>query len=170
MQETPYLKDHEHLIDRLKRVPFLNSFDEKHLKEILNLSKLRKYEPGEMIIPEGVYDSWVYVIISGGVKIVKKEKEIGKLEQVGDIFGELSVIDGEARSASVFATVKTTCLAMDASFLNRLKPEDQNAFYLLFYRLLSEILAVRLRTTNEELARTKEKLELIEMFVEKKWY
>lgn len=170
MQETPYLRDQEHLIEKLKTIPFLRSFDEKQLKEILNSSKIRKYEPGEIVITEGLYDSWIYVIISGEVKVTKKEEEISRLGHVGDIFGELAVIDGQARSASVYAVNKITCLAMDASLLAKMDIDDLNIFYLVFYRLLAEILANRLRTTSHELAQVKEKLESIENFVEKRWY
>jgi len=170
MQETPYLKDQEHLVEKLKKIPFLRSFDENLLRKILNSSKIRKYELGEIIIREGVNDSWIYVIISGEVKVVKKEEEISRLGHVGDIFGELSAIDGEARSASVSAVAKTSCLAMDTSMFGKMNEGDQNAFFLVFYRLLSEVLAGRLRTTSEELARVKEKLESMEKFVEKRWY
>ena len=170
MQETHYLKDQDHLIEKLKNIPFLRSFDERLLKEILNASKIRKYEPGETIISEGSYDTWIYVIIAGEVKVVKKEEEISRLGKVGDIFGELAVIDGQARSASVHAVTKITCLGMDASCLNKMNSDDKNLFYLIFYRLLSEVLAGRLRTTSDELTRVKEKLESLENFVEKKWY
>lgn len=170
MQETPYLKEQAHLIDRLKNIPFLRSFDERYVKEILNSSKLRKYEPNEMVIKEGIYDPWIYVIISGEVKVVKKEEEISRMAHIGDIFGELAAIDGKPRSASVYAVTKATCLATDTSLLREMNPDDQNAFYVIFYRLLSEVLANRLRKTTEELAQCKEKHGLLENFVEKKWY
>ncbi len=99
MEESTYLGQREQLIERLRKIPFLKSFDERCLKEILSSSKIRKYEPGERIIAEGACDSWIYVIISGQVKVVKKEEEIGQLGHIGDIFGELAVIDGKARSA-----------------------------------------------------------------------
>jgi hypothetical protein len=40
-----------------------------------------------------------------------------------------------------------------------MKPEDRNAFYSVFYRLLAEILAARLRSTSEELARVKKEFQ-----------
>ncbi len=159
MKETSYLQGREELVGKLKKLPSLRSFNDSYIKEILALSKIRKYDPGEVIIQEGQYDSWMYVLISGEVKVVKGGEVISRLGGTGDIFGEMGIIDGEARSASIFAVRPVTCLAMDASFLDRMTPEDQNAFYSVLYRLFSEILAVRLRETGEELSRTKKELE-----------
>ncbi|HUT42694.1 MAG TPA: cyclic nucleotide-binding domain-containing protein, partial [Desulfobacterales bacterium] len=111
---------------------------------------------------EGDYDRWIYVIISGAVKVIKSDNEIARLENCGDTFGELSVIDGEARSASVFADTETVCLAIDGSFLDRVSPENQNAIFSIFYRLLAEILSERLRNTSNELVQVKEKLERLQ--------
>jgi len=159
MQESPYLQGREHLIEKFRTIPFMKALNRGCMQEILCMSKMRKYEPGERIIQEGVFDCWFYIILSGKVRVVKHNTEIVRLENIGEIFGEMAVIDGEARSASVFADTETVCLAIDASFLERLKPNDRNVFYSAFYRLLAEILANRLRATNEELARVKHKLE-----------
>lgn len=105
-------------------------------------------------------DCWIYVVIAGEVKVMKQGKEIARMDDKSIAsFGELAMIDGEARSASVVAVTGTTCLAIDASFLDRLKVSERNAFFSVFYRLLAEILCGRLRKTDEELVRVKEELE-----------
>lgn len=162
MQESPYLKGRDDLIETLKKVPFLRSYADKFLKKILELSKLRRYQENEVITRQGEYDSWLYVILSGEVKVVKNEEEIARLDAHGGTFGELSVIDGDARSASVFAeSNNTTCLAIDGSFLDRLDPEERTEFEAVYFRLLAEILAHRLRTTSSEYSRLKQALEFI---------
>jgi CRP-like cAMP-binding protein len=100
MIESDYLKESEELIQKLRGIPALRSFDEKDLKGVLNLSKIRKYEPEELIIAEGQHDNWVYFLVSGKVRIVKDNKELSVLDGRGDVFGEMGVIDGSARSAS----------------------------------------------------------------------
>ena len=162
MEESSYLKNREHLIGKFQKIPFFKSVNREYLREILDSSKIRKYEPNELITNEGDYDRWIYVIISGAVKVIKHDREIARLENCGDTFGELSVIDGEARSASVFADTETVCLAIDGSFLDRVSPENQNAIFSIFYRLLAEILSERLRNTCNELVQVKEKLERLQ--------
>ncbi len=159
MQETPYLTGRDDLIDTLKKIPFLESHEEKFLKQILQLSKIRRYNPDEMITHQGDYDCWLYVILKGEIKVVRNEVEMGRLNAQNGVFGELAVIDGKVRSASVYAVTDTTCLAIDGSFLDRLEQHDKVEFEAVYYRLLSVILANRLRITSEELSHLKQEPE-----------
>jgi CRP-like cAMP-binding protein len=63
----------------------------------------------------------------------------------------MCVIDGGPRSASVFATDDVVCLATDVSFVNDLVADDQIAFCAIFYQIIAEVMARRLRETSEEL-------------------
>lgn len=159
MKETAYFTGRTDLLDVLKKISFLKPYEEKYLIDILDLSKLRKYSAGEIITREGEYDCRLYVILSGGVRVTKHDKEIATLDVDGGTFGELSVIDGKARSASVYAVSDTTCLAIDMSFIDRMSPDDRKSFDAIYYRALSEILANRLRTTSNELSQVKEEFE-----------
>lgn len=162
MQESSYLNGRDDLIETLKKVSFLRSYADRFLKKILELSKLRRYRSDEIITRQGEYDSWLYVILSGEVRVVRDEEEIARLDAKGGTFGELAMIDGEARSASVYAAVDhTTCLAIDGAFLERLDRRDRMEFEAVYYRLLAEILAHRLRATSSELSRTKQVLEFL---------
>jgi CRP-like cAMP-binding protein len=162
MQESPYLKGRDDLFEMLRKIPFLQSYADRFLRRILELSKLRRYQQGEIITRQGEFDMWLYVILSGEVRVVHNEEEIARLDARGGTFGELAIIDGEARSASVFAAEpNTTCLAIDSSFIDRLEPHDRMEFEAVYYRLLAEILAHRLRTTSSELARLKQNMEFL---------
>ena len=160
MKESEYLNGREDLIDKLRGFPFMQHMDTSHLMDMLQLSKLRTYDANEVITKEGIYDSWIYVLVYGEVKVTKGGSELARFGESGDTFGELAVLDGEARSATVSTTIKTKCLAIDASFMDSLPPEEQSAFYSIFYRMLAEILSRRLRETGEELAKCKEQLHL----------
>ena len=139
-------------------LPSLALFKQEHLRRIMSVSKVRSYEPEEYIIKQGQFDCWIYIIISGAVRVEREGKEVARLQRIGDIFGEMGVISGEARSADVIADKATTCLAMDGSVFDRHGDNESLSMGLLFYRLFSEVLAMRLRESNEELVRTKEEL------------
>ena len=156
MIESDYLKGNISFLEKLREIPTLSNFSEEELKGLLELSRIRKYEPGELILEEGFFDSWIYFLVSGKVKIVKHGEDVSTLQRVGDIFGEMSIIDGSPRSASVYAVDKTVCLATDASYIDRLSENDRIAFCYVLYRIFSEILADRLRLTTEELVKEKE--------------
>ena len=160
MHESPYLDGNEFLLEKLQRLPFLGSVGEKYIKQILCLSKLRTFDDGEIVTKERSFDSWVYILFSGAVKIVKNGKEIARIDQIGNTFGEISAVDGKARSASVEAIGPTVCLAIDASFMNEsAEPLEQAVFVSVLYKLFAEVIAQRLRTTNEELVAVRSELE-----------
>ena len=159
MIESDYLSDNMRYFDKLKQIPTIEPFSEKDIKGILGLSKIRKYEPGELILGEGMYDSWMYFLISGKVRIVKNKKDLSVLDRTGDVFGEMGVIDGSPRSASAYAVGETVCLATDASYIDRLTGSDKIAFSYVLYRIFSELLANRLRLTSEELIKAREEIE-----------
>ncbi len=162
MKESEYLEGRTDLVQKLADFPFLRNISSDQLLDMLQLSKLRSYDEGEVITAEGSYDSWIYVLVYGEVKVSKGDTELARFNDSGDTFGELAVIDGEARSATVTATIKTKCLGIDASFLERLPLEEQSAFYSIFYRMLAEILSKRLRKTGKELADCKSELKRLQ--------
>ena len=158
--ESEYLKDNLAILEKIRRIPTLSSFSKKDLKGVLELSKIRKYEQSEIIIEEGVFDSWIYFLVSGEVKVVKHDNELSVLKRTGDVFGEMGIIDGSPRSATIYALKETVCLAADASYIDRLSGNDKIIFSYILYRLFAEILAKRLRLTSEELIKLKEEKEI----------
>lgn len=162
MRESRYLKESFENIQRLMAIPCLKDFEVHSLGELLKVSKIRQYEFGECIIAEGDSDPWLYILISGKVRIVKHGKELAVLRRNGDIFGEMGVIGGSHRSASAFAADTTVCLTTDASRLSKMALHDRMTFYCLLYRLLAEVLTERLRLTSEELVRANDHIGLLE--------
>ncbi len=157
MKETDYLLGNEKIIDDLKKMPIFAPFTQNDLQMLLNMSKLRTYNSGEAIIQEGNIDSWVYFLIYGKAKIVKKNKEITILQRKGDIFGEMRFIDSSPRSASVYAVGDVACIAVDTEYVENLTGNDRLAFGYIMYRVFSEMLANRLRSLTKELVALKGK-------------
>ncbi len=162
MIESKYLKDNVQNIQRLMNLPGLKEFETRNLAKLLRLSKIREYEDGEIIIREGDNDPWLYFLLSGELIIKKQGVEIGRLSQVGEIFGEMRIIDSLTRSASVYADGRTICLCVDTSAKGRLSSSTQRDerldFLLLLYRIFAEYMSIRLRATNDELFKAKNEL------------
>lgn len=74
----------------------------------LYLSNEETYESGEIIIEEGAKDNWVYIVLEGQAKVIKRTTAgiltIDKLKK-GAIFGEMALLGKvqAGRSASVIA-------------------------------------------------------------------
>lgn len=159
-------REHEEILSILRRMPALEGAGEDELHGVLSLSRLETFEPGEAIIREGQYDNWIYFLIAGKVSIQKSGDQIGILQTRGDIFGEMGIIDGSPRSASICALERSTVLAMDVSYMDRLKGEQGVAFRCVLYQAFAEILAVRLRKADDRLIRLKSEKSLLEREIE----
>lgn len=155
-------REYEVILEKLRIMPALKEAGEDELQGILSLSRLDTFEPGQAIIREGQYDNWIYFLISGKVSIQKAGEQIGVLQTRGDIFGEMGIIDGSPRSASIFALDRSTVLAMDASYIDRLKGQQRVAFQCVLYQAFAEILAVRLRMADDRLIQIKNEKMLLE--------
>ncbi len=160
MIESKYLKDSIQNIKQLLAIPSLRKFETKNLGKMLRLSKIRQYEDGELIIKEGDTDPWFYFLLSGVVRIEKGGVTLSTISEIGEIFGEMRILDRLSRSASVYAEEKTICLAVNTAATNRLPSDDETAnFLLLLYKVFAEYISIRLRLTNEELVETIKQLE-----------
>ncbi|ABW68563.1 cyclic nucleotide-binding domain-containing protein [Desulfosudis oleivorans] len=161
MLESKYLKDNIQNIQKLMSIPALKHFETRNLAKILRLSKIREYDDGEVIIKEGDVDPWLYFLLTGRVIIKKRGIEITQINSIGEIFGEMRIIDDEGRSADVYADGHTICLAVNTSAHKHYPSgtstdkEETLDFILLLYRIFAEYMSARLRLTNTELIKAK---------------
>ena len=158
MIDDAFLKDNEAIIQKLQQIPVLRSLEKEHLQTLLDLSEIREFNPDDQILEEGHFDRWIFYLVSGKAKIVKDGKELAVIRRTGDVFGEMGVIDGSARSASVFAVEKTVCLCTDMSQIETLYGDSKFAFRYTIFRGFAQILANRLRMTTAELLQLREEL------------
>lgn len=151
MKETAYIGDNVKLISKLKKIEQLKDFSDTDLFSFLQLAKLREYEAGEIIIQEGEIDCWIYFLINGKLEISKKDKIITRLQNPGDLFGEMGVISGSPRSATVRAAdTKTLVLGVDSSTVDRKLREKDHSLAHSVNRMFADILANRLRRVTED--------------------
>lgn len=160
MLESKYLKDDILNIQQLLSIPVLRRFETRDLGKLLQLSKTRKYEDGEVIIQEYDRDPWFYFLLSGKARVSKDGVDIATIDRMGEIFGEMSLIDGLSRSTSVYAVGATVCLSVNTASKHRLDSESDAVNLLnLLYRAASEYISFRLRLTNERLIRAEKEID-----------
>lgn len=149
------------VIGLLKKIEKFKHFSDQEIQDCVDVGKFREYDPGEIIIKDGSLDSWVYLLLKGALSVEKDNQTLGNLQRCGDVFGEMGVIDGSPRSATIRAHSKTLLLCIEASIIEKSLEEGRTNFCYLIYRIFSEVLAVRLRNTTEEVVKLKkENIEL----------
>ncbi|MCU0598861.1 MAG: cyclic nucleotide-binding domain-containing protein [Desulfobacterales bacterium] len=151
MSENDFINDNSETITHLRQIPALECFSEKDLKEFLNFSEIKAYAENEVIIEENSKDDRVFYLITGKAKVVKNGKELIILRRTGDVFGEIGVVTGVARSATVIAASPTTCVSISLSEIDKLDEKNRLTFKYMIFRGFAEVLANRLKKTTEEL-------------------
>jgi CRP-like cAMP-binding protein len=112
----------------------------------------REFAIGEDIVREGDLGSQMYIIQRGRVSVLKlvgeQQIELAELRK-GDFFGEMSLLEGLPRSATVRAIEPTSVLVVEpGGFLLKIRRDPTLAFELL------QQLSGRVRRLNEQLAET----------------
>lgn len=129
----------------LKSLHLFQETPETILSELAPLLEELEYEQGTTVFKEGDIGDSMYIIYKGEVSIHKSNKTLATLKEK-EVFGELSLLDSETRSAT--ATCSTDC------FLFKI---DQEPFYELLdvrpeiSRGFISILCRRLRALNEKM-------------------
>jgi hypothetical protein len=93
----------------LRHVPLLANMATSELIQVASIAREVTYPAGTRIIQQGEHGDHMFLIVDGEVSIQRGEMPLKTLGPK-DFFGEMSIIDGEPRSAS--ATAVTDCLLL----------------------------------------------------------
>jgi CRP-like cAMP-binding protein len=96
--------------DDLKRVPLFSGLNDRQRRKLARLFRERSVAPGSIVVKEGRMSGVSFFVVADGEATVtiagKKMARLGP----GDHFGELSLITGRERTASVTAETPMRCL------------------------------------------------------------
>ncbi len=95
------------MTESLKRLPIFAACSNKDLEAVARLSTTLDVAPGKALATEGLPGQEFVVIRAGTVKVTRDGAELAELGP-GDYFGEISLMDGGPRTATVTATTPVT--------------------------------------------------------------
>lgn len=115
----------------LSRAPLFSHLSSRRLRALAKATAVHEYKPDTAIVKEGARGQSFFVILEGKVKVVIGSRTVARLA-AGQFFGELSLLDGDPRNASVIAETETTCLNLSGTpFTHVLNSEPGLAVTLL---------------------------------------
>ena len=126
----------------LGRMPLFEACNKRQLGQIAALTVPAGLKKGTVMTRQGAAGGLAFVIITGRAEVVRDGKRLALLGP-GDVIGELSLIDGEPRSATVTATSDLEVLELDRADLLELMTKAPPVV-----RKLLESLARRLRDAD----------------------
>lgn len=160
MKEFAYIHDERQTPSPLRAVPALVSFSDDQLDDVLNSSSLLQCEPGDCIIKEGSIDSRIYVLLSGELEVRVGRKKVAAITRIGEVFGELALVNHDKRLASVVASTKAVCLAVDQKFLQDIHPREEDPdFHAALYEFVARLVVRKLEATSKRLAEVEKELD-----------
>ena len=136
--------------DHLRNVPIFTDLTDSDLTKIASKMVPRVYEKGQMILLEESMGETFFIITQGAVKVTRLSADgrevILAILGESDFFGEMSLLDGEGRSAYIVANESAKVLTLSRNdFLDCLESYPKIAIALL------EELATRLRKSDQQI-------------------
>lgn len=131
-----------------KASAFLGDLSAEEIAELIRASGLSTYKAGTTVVEEGTVGDSLYVITRGALAVTTKGPEgnpvrVGTLV-VGDFFGEVSLLTGKPRAASVVAETDAECLQIGAAKWNEMASRAPH-----LKTLLEQAIAIRASLSAE---------------------
>jgi CRP/FNR family cyclic AMP-dependent transcriptional regulator len=130
----------------LRGMSFFDDLNEGELEILAGVMKRKHYKPGDMVFKENEDGDSLYVIKKGEVKACKTSPDGELLTLVlmkdGDIFGEMSFLDGRARSATLIAIADLETYVITKADFEKLVDDNPRLIYKVLKNLVFQIHAI----------------------------
>jgi CRP-like cAMP-binding protein len=119
--ETVRKRELTRRLKALAGIPFFTSLSETERAEVAERLQYAPFARGDILTKQGNTAHWLYIVAYGDAEVVYEPPQgmpqvIGRVG-AGEIFGEMALVSGEARSATVIAKTDVECYRLDrASF------------------------------------------------------
>jgi CRP-like cAMP-binding protein len=141
------------VLDALSAIPFFAGLDREALERVASSMRARRFRRGEVIFHLGDPGDALFVIVEGEVKISLPsetgDEAILATLRIGDVFGELALLDGAPRSASATAMIATETVVLPRDKFRELIATEAGVRDALLASIAGELR--RLTTHVEEL-------------------
>lgn len=117
-------------VGMIAEIPLFAALSRRHLGKVASVASTKRYAPGSTLAVVGKPADAFYVILDGQVRVEAPGRtiELG----AGDFFGEMALIDGEPRSATVVAAADLFVMMIPRTkFLKLLEAEPKIALAIL---------------------------------------
>jgi len=111
-------------IDVLRQVPFFDGLSSRHLARIDQHLDEVNVEPGRVLTEQGT-GAYEAFIIAEGVAEVRKDGEVLRDTEIGELIGEIGILKRTLRTATVVAKTPMRLLVVNANEMAALLRDDK---------------------------------------------
>jgi CRP-like cAMP-binding protein len=102
---------HDERIDALRKIEIFRGLGRHQLKEIARVVDEVHTEAGQVLVRQGEMGHEFALLVEGRARVERDGRTIATLES-GDFFGEMSLLDGKPRSATIISETPSTIMVM----------------------------------------------------------
>ena len=139
------LKRNSDKIALLRKVPIFANLSKKEIEAVARVAEEVDYAKGEFVGHQGAPGDAAYVVIAGSVKVRRNGRKVASLGP-GEVAGEMSIIDGQPRSADLVAEEPSSLLLIHRRDFGGMMDES-----IRLQRKVLLVLAERLREADRAL-------------------
>jgi small-conductance mechanosensitive channel/CRP-like cAMP-binding protein len=158
-RERKDVEETKERVQALGRVELFNSLTEDERNSLAPRLRYAPFARGEAMTRQGAEAHWLYLITKGEAEVRVSasgnlNERVATLHQ-GDVFGEMGMMTGEQRSATVIAVTNVECYRLDKEAFHdvlKQRPEIANDISMLLANRRVELEAAR-EGLNEEAKR-----------------
>ncbi len=146
----------------IRKKPFFKCLTDQQVGQVIGAARFSLFGRGERIVEQGADGSSMFILLTGDAGVFVRQENHGAEPtrvaslQAGDYFGEMSLLTGEKRSATVLAA--TDCEVIEIAKAHLAPVLQENADLL---KSLSEMLAQRRLDNEGVLASTAERQTMV---------
>jgi CRP-like cAMP-binding protein len=140
------MADRKALVGLLGSVPLFEGLSKKELDQIVSASKQVNARAGHSVVVEGESGVGFHLILEGKARVSRSGRKLRNLGP-GDSFGDIALIDGGVRSASVTAETDLSLLSLTTWQFKPLLLERPQITYKLLLQLCSRLRDAEKRQT-----------------------
>jgi CRP/FNR family transcriptional regulator, cyclic AMP receptor protein len=133
--------------DSLREVPLFADLSSRDLRRLADSMQELSFAPGRQIVAEGKGGVGFFVILEGTARVSQGGEDRGTLT-AGDYFGEMALIDGDDRMASVHAETDLRCAAMTPWTFRPFVKEQPDIAWALLTVLVKRLRQAQARQTT----------------------
>jgi len=147
------------MTDVLSRNPLFEGLDPSALRDLEEAMRRKEFGAGHVLCRQGESAESLFVIVDGFARVLVDDRPVARLRR-GDVVGEMSLVTGEPRSATVIAAVPTTTLELSRYGVAAVIADQPKIL-----ENLTRILSDRLAATTARVADTRARGEAVALVV-----
>ena len=129
----------------LSVVPLFSGFTKKDLNRLAEETDVVSFPAGSSVVEEGMLGATMFIVLSGEARVLRGKRRLSTIRP-GEFFGEVALLDGAPRSASVVAETPLVAIRLyRRTLLRMLEAEPHLALKIL------DVLVRRLRDVTSSL-------------------